>query len=273
MRLIADGVVDREGVDGLAAPGRLHAAPPDPAAHRRARRRPARAGPGPARPDRAGAHRDHRPRLRRRRLRGRVLQRPAVQRHGPRGLRRHARPSCAAARGGARRPGHGDACGWPCGRRSPGGRCSTSSPSTSVPGVEVGRRRAGTPAPSTCRTAPARSGSSSPTRRPPGRPRSSPPTFRLHDLRDTVGRGRARRRLLDADCDPVAVDDQFAGDPVIGPLVRRDPRPAGARPGRRRRDRGPHRARPAGQRRRCAHGHRPARRGARHAGRDRTSRA
>ena len=30
MRLIADGVVDRDGVDGLAAPARLHAAPPHP---------------------------------------------------------------------------------------------------------------------------------------------------------------------------------------------------------------------------------------------------
>jgi AraC family transcriptional regulator of adaptative response / DNA-3-methyladenine glycosylase II len=29
--------------------------------------------------------------------------------------------------------------------------------------------------------------------------------------------------LLDADCDPVAVADAFAGDPVIGPLVRRTP--------------------------------------------------
>ena len=62
MRLISDGVVDREGVEGLArrvgyTPRHLVAG-----AHRRARRRPARAGPGQARPDRAGADRDHRPR-------------------------------------------------------------------------------------------------------------------------------------------------------------------------------------------------------------------
>ena len=31
------------------------------------------------------------------------------------------------------------------------------------------------------------------------------------------------RRLLDADCDPIAVADAFAGDPLIGPLVRRVP--------------------------------------------------
>jgi len=44
--------------------------------------------------------------------------------------------------------------------------------------------------------------------------------FRLHDLRDTAAAVERARRLVDADCDPVAVDDQFLGDPVIGPLVR-----------------------------------------------------
>jgi AraC family transcriptional regulator of adaptative response / DNA-3-methyladenine glycosylase II len=44
--------------------------------------------------------------------------------------------------------------------------------------------------------------------------------FRLHDLRDTSAAVERARRLVDADCDPVAVDDQFLGDPVIGPLVR-----------------------------------------------------
>ncbi|MXG88096.1 helix-turn-helix domain-containing protein [Nocardioides sp. YIM 123512] len=44
--------------------------------------------------------------------------------------------------------------------------------------------------------------------------------FRLHDLRDTAAALERARRLVDADCDPVAVDDQFLGDPVIGPLVR-----------------------------------------------------
>ncbi len=64
--------------------------------------------------------------------------------------------------------------------------------------------------------------------------------------------------MLDADCDPVAVDDAFAGDPLIGPLVRRRPGAAGPRPRRRRRDRGPRRARPADQRRRRPDGRRPA---------------
>jgi AraC family transcriptional regulator, regulatory protein of adaptative response / DNA-3-methyladenine glycosylase II len=51
----------------------------------------------------------------------------------------------------------------------------------------------------------------------------APATFRLADLRDTGAAVERTRRMLDADCDPVAVDDAFAGDPVIGPLVRRRP--------------------------------------------------
>jgi AraC family transcriptional regulator of adaptative response / DNA-3-methyladenine glycosylase II len=48
-------------------------------------------------------------------------------------------------------------------------------------------------------------------------------TFALEDLRDTAAAVERVRRLLDADCDPVAVADAFAGDPVIGPLVRETP--------------------------------------------------
>ena len=48
-------------------------------------------------------------------------------------------------------------------------------------------------------------------------------TFALDDLRDTAAAVERTRRMLDADCDPVAVADAFAGDPVIGPLVRRTP--------------------------------------------------
>ncbi len=50
-----------------------------------------------------------------------------------------------------------------------------------------------------------------------------PATFRLADLRDIGAAVERTRRMLDADCDPVAVDDAFAGDPVVGPLVRRRP--------------------------------------------------
>lgn len=48
-------------------------------------------------------------------------------------------------------------------------------------------------------------------------------TFTLQDLRDTAAAVERTRRLLDADCDPVAVSDHLAGDPVIGPLVRATP--------------------------------------------------
>lgn len=50
-----------------------------------------------------------------------------------------------------------------------------------------------------------------------------PAQFSLHDLRDTAAAVERVRRLLDADCDPVAVDDHLADDPVIGRLVRRTP--------------------------------------------------
>ena len=48
-------------------------------------------------------------------------------------------------------------------------------------------------------------------------------TFALTDLRDTSAAVERTRRLLDADCDPVAVAETFAGDPLLGPLVRRSP--------------------------------------------------
>ena len=89
-----------------------------------------------------------------------------------------------------------------------------------VPGVEARRARAGTPARSTSRTAPAPSGSSSTTPPATGQTAFVTAEFRLHDLRDTAAAVERARRLVDADCDPVAVDDQFLGDPVIGPLVR-----------------------------------------------------
>ncbi|WP_282580313.1 DNA-3-methyladenine glycosylase 2 [Nocardioides sp. InS609-2] len=50
-----------------------------------------------------------------------------------------------------------------------------------------------------------------------------PATFTLEDLRDTGAAVERVRRLLDADCDPVAVADTFAGDALLGPLVRAVP--------------------------------------------------
>lgn len=48
-------------------------------------------------------------------------------------------------------------------------------------------------------------------------------SFELSDLRDTSAAVERTRRLLDADCDPVAVADALGRDPLIGPLVRRRP--------------------------------------------------
>ena len=50
-----------------------------------------------------------------------------------------------------------------------------------------------------------------------------PATFRLTDLRDTSAAVERVRRLLDADCDPMAVDDALGDDPLLRPLVRRRP--------------------------------------------------
>jgi AraC family transcriptional regulator of adaptative response / DNA-3-methyladenine glycosylase II len=43
-------------------------------------------------------------------------------------------------------------------------------------------------------------------------------TLHLQDLRDTGTAVERARRMLDADTDPLAVSDAFAGDPVLGPL-------------------------------------------------------
>ncbi|MCW2858164.1 MAG: DNA-O6-methylguanine--protein-cysteine S-methyltransferase / DNA-3-methyladenine glycosylase [Marmoricola sp.] len=45
----------------------------------------------------------------------------------------------------------------------------------------------------------------------------------LADTRDLAPALERTRRLLDADADPVAIDDQLAGDPVLAPLVRLRP--------------------------------------------------
>ncbi len=47
--------------------------------------------------------------------------------------------------------------------------------------------------------------------------------FSLHDLRDTASAVERVRRLLDADCDPMAIDQQLGADPVLGDLVRATP--------------------------------------------------
>ncbi|MGZ4709752.1 MAG: AlkA N-terminal domain-containing protein [Acidimicrobiales bacterium] len=48
-------------------------------------------------------------------------------------------------------------------------------------------------------------------------------TLRLDDLRDLAAAVARCRRLLDLDADPQAVADQLGDDPTLGPLVRKDP--------------------------------------------------
>ena len=47
--------------------------------------------------------------------------------------------------------------------------------------------------------------------------------FTLDDLRDTAAATERVRRMLDADCDPMAVADAFADDPLLGQLVAAHP--------------------------------------------------
>ena len=48
-------------------------------------------------------------------------------------------------------------------------------------------------------------------------------TFHLQDLRDMASAVNRSRRLLDLDSDPVAVIEAFEGDPLLGELVRKTP--------------------------------------------------
>ena len=256
---------------GRRRPGRrarLLDPPAQPRRHPAVRRRPARPGPVAARADRAGADRDHRPDLRRRRVRGRLRAAsgssttPCARCTPPR------RPTCAttarppASRADVRHDPHPRRRTRAVRRRR---RCTSSSRVHAVAGrrgLRTGLVRALAAA---CRTAPASSGSSS-SDRPPGQVAC---TFTLADARDLAPATERTRRLLDADCDPVAVDEALAEDPVLAPLVAEPARAARARPPRRRRGRRPDRARPAGQPRRGPHRRGPARRRARRAARAR----
>ena len=223
MRLIADGLVDREGVDGLARRVGYTPAPPRPPPDPGAGCGSAGAGPGASRPERAGAHRDHRPAADRRGLRGRLRQRPPVQRDAPRDLRVLAQRAARSSTGAAQRRRRHDAAARPHAvRRAADARLPRLPPRA---GRRGRRTAAGTPARSTCPTAAAPSGW-----RPP---RHSPRRRRDRVRHRRVpARGPARharpsservRRLLDADCDPRAVDDHLAADPVLGALVRATP--------------------------------------------------
>ena len=229
MRLICDGLVEREGVEGLAGRVGYTPAAPAAAAGPRAGRRPAGAGPGAPRPERPRADRDHADAVRRRRLRGRLRQRPPVQRHRPRGLRQHPDPAARAAPAGATRGrdrGTVASCGCRSGRRTPGASCCASWPRTWCRGsrqraglVRAHPRAAARPRPRPARPSRRRRRRADRLR---ARPRSSRRPARRRRRRGALPPAARRRR------DPAAVDDALAAT-RDGPLVRAPPRPAGAR--------------------------------------------
>ena len=161
MRLVADGVVERDGRRRAGPAPRLLHPPAQPRRHPGVRRRPAGARPLASCPDRPHPDRDHRPLLRRHRVRGRLRQHPPVQRHGPRGVRRDADRSPLEARPPAGRHLRHDPHPH---RRARAVRGRGAPP---VPGPARGarprglRRRTGTSGRSGCRTARAWSGSRS----------------------------------------------------------------------------------------------------------------
>ena len=75
----------------------------------------------------------------------------------------------------------------------------------------------------------------------------------LSDLRDLTTAVSRCRQLLDLDADPIAVLEALQGDPAVGPLVEADSGSPGARRRRRIRAGGARRHRPAGVGRRGAH--------------------
>ena len=221
MRLIADGVVDREGVEGLAR--RVGYTP-----RHLTRLLTAELGAGPLALARARRAQTARVLIETTELAfadiafaAGLLQRPAVQRHGARGLRRQPdRP--ARAPGPGRPAGRGDDAA----RRAHAVRRHGAARLPRAPPASRASRSAGEGwyartldlphGPGTVRLEIADAPSAGETAFVTAR-------FALHDLRDTAAAIERVRRLLDADCDPVAVADAFAGDPVIGPLVRGDP--------------------------------------------------
>lgn len=216
MRLIADGVVDREGVPGLAS--RLGYS-----TRQVERQLLAELGAGPrprprtARPDRTAADRDHPAAHGGHRLRGRLLLHPHLQRHGPRGLRplpertAHPRPQEPPRRHRPRRPVPPPPLPRPLNPDNLFGHLAA----TAVPGVEEWRDGAYR------RTLRLPYGHGIVALTP--NPDHIACRLTLSDLRDlTVAISRCRR-LLDLDADPTAIDDQLRADPLLAPLVDKAP--------------------------------------------------
>ena len=216
MRMIGEGVVDREGVAGLAA--RLAYSP-----RQLNRLLLSEVGAGPLALARAQRAQTARVLVETTELpgvvggvRGRLRQRPAVQRHDPARLRLH--PDRAAPQIQERLErvtGHPEpAPGPPPPLRRPRHHV--------VPGAQSRPRGRG-------RHGDEGSPGRSPFPMEAAPSISSPPDdhvrarLRLDDLRDLTPAVQRCRRLLDLDADPVAVDDQLKADPVLGHLAHRVP--------------------------------------------------
>ena len=224
MRLIADGVVDREGVPGLA--GRLGYSTRQverlllagvgagPVALARAQR--AQSGPGADRDD-GTAHG-------RRGLCRRLRQHPPVQRLGPGHLRPEPERPAAAGTPPARRASGPDPVPSP----RPDGRTAPALPGAAVPrqplrapGGHRGARSGGNPSTAPtgarCGCLTGRGGRRSPHRGPHTRRGD---TGRPRDLGTAIARCR---RLLDLDADPQAVEEALSAEPALAPLVEAAP--------------------------------------------------
>ncbi len=270
MRLVVDGVVDREGVARPRPPARLQRAPPDAARHRRARRRPARHRPGPARPHRRASS-SRRPTWTSRPIAfaagfGSVRQFNDTVRDvfaaTPSALRAAGRP-----RPGRRRPA-------PSSSTSPSREPFDAERPRGVPrrprrARRRGLGRRGVPP----RARPARTATASPSLRRRRRGRDRRPASRCA-CGSPTGATSAPPCGASAGCStstptPSPSTPRSADDPVLAPLVAAVP---GLRvPGQRRpvRDRRAGRRRPADLRRRRAHRRRAHRRRGRRAAGDR----
>ena len=223
MRLIADGVVDREGVEGLA--GRIGYT-----SRHLTRILTQELGAGPLALARAKRAQTARVLLETTELAAADVAFAAgfssVRQFNDTVREVYAStPTELRGRRGARGPPAArSSCGWPSVRRSPAPRCSASSRPARSPASSARPARR-TPGRCGCRTAPARSRLELTDQAEAGATAFVPATFRLDDLRDLSAAVERVRRLLDADCDPVAVADAFAGDPLLGAADR------GRRPG------------------------------------------
>ena len=234
MRLIRDGVVDREGVEGLAGRLGYSARQLNRLLTAEVGTGPLALAPGPAQPDGARPPRDHRSPRGARGLRRRLRQRAPVQRHGapdfadtPSGLRARAARTAEGRRAAKREPAtQAIRLRLPC--RQPFDPASVLDflGLRALPGVEAldgtsYRRSLRLPHGHGIVTlrAPEAEGS--------GRERGSGCTSRascvLSDLRDLQTAVARCRQLLDLDADPVAIWEALRKDPLVGAMVRRDP--------------------------------------------------